>query len=179
MKETDFKFWYWFFKGSGGKSGIKRLFLDWWIFILIAIGIGLSFFAPLCLDQAASAILLPLIGILIGLSFAWSGNAQVLLQSKHIIALGDKHPGGYTEYVYIYQTAILAILVSLVLWTFAGLGIFDNFWPTPHRVVIYFFTKVLLYTWAGLTLRECWSVMLFTNWLLIANKTIESEGKNN
>lgn len=142
---NQFDYWHWFFKGSGGKPGYRRL-IDKWIFIHIPIGLVMSFLVPVCLEQAANAVLLPLAGIFIGLSFAWAGNAQALMQSDEIRLLSDHHEGGFVDYVYVYQTAILAILVTLVFWGLAGLQIFDARWPTANNKELYFAVKTILFT---------------------------------
>ena len=130
--------------------------------------------------MCANTVLLPLVGILIGLSFAWAGNAQAMLQTREIASLSDYHEGGFAEYVYLYQTAILIILITLVLWGFAGLKVFDSWWPTQTANYPYFATKAFLFMLASLTLRSCWQVIMGSQWMLLAQKKIKEHlGKDN
>jgi len=172
MNNNLIGFWQWFLKGSGGKSGYKRI-VNKWIFLHLLVGIVIAGLVKVDLSICANAVLLPLVGILIGLSFAWAGNAQALMQTSEIESLSDYHEGGFIEYVYAYQTAILIILVTLVIWGLAGLHIFDNRWPTSNAAVAYFAVKTILFLLASLTLRSCWHVVLGAQWMLLAQKRIK------
>lgn len=173
IQDRSLSFWWWLVKGSGGHSGLWRLFLNRWVILHLVIGVGLAFLVPVCLRQAASIVLIPLIGILIGLSFAWAGNAQALMQSSEIKELTKHHKGGFTEYVFIYQTAILVILVTLVVWALAGLSVFDDVWPTQGRRIWYFVVEAVIYALSSMTLRECWQVVLGTQVMLIVQTKIK------
>ncbi len=164
-------YWQWFWKGTGSKPGFHRL-LNIWLLIHLLVGLNLALLTPVNLEKAANVVLLPLVGIIIGLSFAWAGNAQALLQSDEIDKLSNFHKGGFFEYVYIYQTAILIIIFSLVLWAFAGLEIFDQVWPTEKNIIGYLLLKMLLFALSSLTLRECWHVVLGTQWMLLTQREI-------
>ena len=165
-------FWVWLFKGSGGKSGLRRLF-DRWIILHIGVGVLLAYLVTKPLVDCASSVLLPLAGIIVGLSFAWVGNAQALLQTSEIQDVADKHQGGYVEYVYVYQMAILLILTTLVGWSIAGLSVFDSTWPTPKCIYGYFTVKAVLFGLSSLALRECWHVVLGAQWLLLTQREIK------
>lgn len=169
-------FWSWLFKGSGNLSGIKR-FLDWWLVLHIIIGCTFSFLLPISLQDAAVTLLLPVAGIFIGLSFAWGGNAQALLQSSEIESMSSFKAGGYEDYVYTFQAAILLILVTLVLWAIAGLGLFDYVWPTASNYYPYLFVSFVLFFFSSLTLRECWHVVLGAQCLLLARFEIKNRNK--
>jgi len=121
------RYWTWLFRGLNGKSGIAK-FWDRWLFLHIIIAVILTLSISLPLDIVAQTMMLPLAGIFIGLSFAWAGNAQALLQSKEIEEIYQHHKDGLENYVYTFQTAILAILIALVGWGLAGLKAFDVTW---------------------------------------------------
>ncbi len=159
-------FWRWFFVGSGAGPGIRRFF-DIWLLVHISVGITASFVVPISLKQAGISLLLPLAGIFIGLSFAWGGNAQALLQTDEIKKLSAFRDGGYEEYIYTYQAAVLLILTALVGWGLAGLGIFDQVWPTISQGTFYHTVSALLFFLASVTLRECWHVVLGAQALLL------------
>jgi hypothetical protein len=160
-------FWRWFFRGTGGKAGFRRLINRWLLFHL-ALGAGLARIITIDLGTAANAVLLPLAGVLVGLSFAWGGNAQALLQASEIEKLAEKHEGGLSDYAFTFQAAILCVLLTLVLWGIAGLQIFDKAWPTAARPYTYFAVKTMLFTLSSLTVRECWHVVLGAQAMLLS-----------
>jgi len=167
MDTNLFKYWKWL-----RKSGYKRLFNRWLFFHFLA-GFIIAIIVQSKCEDAANTVLLPLAGIFIGLSFAWSGNAQALLQSKEIRKMAKKRKGGYKEYVYTFQTAILVIMVTIIGWGIAGLSVFDDVYPTTESRYLYFFVKWVLFTLTSLTVRECWHVVLGTQWLILAQSEIE------
>lgn len=172
MSFTKFSFWQWFFKGSGGIRGYRRL-LNWWILLHGCIGLFVAFGVDVNLGTAANSVLLPLAGILVGLSFAWAGNAQALMQTKEIDELSKYHEGGFTEYVFVYQTAILAILTTMVCWGLAGLGVFEKMVPETTYPMAHFVIKTSLFALSSLTVRECWHVVMGAQWMLLSQKEIK------
>jgi hypothetical protein len=160
-------FWHWFFCGTGGKAGFRRL-INVWLILHFAVGAGLARIISVDLGTAANAVLLPLAGVLVGLSFAWGGNAQALLQAGEIEKLAEKHRGGLSDYVFTFQAAILCILLTLVLWGIAGLQVFDQVWPTTGRSYSYHGAKVVLFALSSVTVRECWHVVLGAQWMLLS-----------
>lgn len=165
------KYWSWL-----ARAGWKR-FIDRWLALHFCVGIGLSSTVPVCASEAANTVLLPLAGIFVGLSFAWGGNAQALLQTDEIERLAEHRDGGITEYVLVYQTAILVILCCVALWGLAGLKLFDQTWPTPQNVRSYFAVKCVLYVSASVALRECWHVVLGAQHFLVLRSQIREEDK--
>lgn len=164
-------FWRWLTNGSGGLPGIRRI-VNRWLIVHFLIGVVLAAIVPIDLQAAASAVLLPLAGVLVGLSFAWAGNAQALLQTQEIESLSDFHPGGFIEYVYLYSLAILCILVTLAIWSLAGLRVFDAVWPTALHHKSYIAIKLLLFTLSSITPRECWHIVLAAQWMLLTRREI-------
>lgn len=162
------KYWHWLFAGQGFKS-----VLNVWLILHLIIGVLLALVVVPDLQTCSRAVLLPLAGIFVGLSFAWAGNAQALMQSREIDKLSQFHEGGFVEYVFVYQTAILSILVTLVLWGVAGLGVFDMVWPTKDHPSVYFILKAFLFVMASLTLRECWQVVMGASWMLRIQRRIK------
>lgn len=169
-------YWRWLLEGSGGKPGYTRI-VNGWLLVHVLVGFASALFVPVGLASSANTVLLPLVGILVGLSFAWAGNAQALLQSSEIQDLSEYHEGGFVDYVFVYQTAIFAILVTLVLWGFAGLEVFDSLWPTPVCSKAYVIVKSLLFSLISLTLRECWHVVQGAHWMLLAQREIKKSRK--
>lgn len=174
--EPVIDFWTWLLKGSGNKPGFRRLW-DLWLIVHLLLGVLLSVLLKSDLEMAAKTVLIPLSGIFIGLAFAWAGNAQSLLQSKEIHQLTKYHAGGYVEYLYIYQLAILIILTTLILWGLAALGMFDLQGALLKSAKWYFVTKTILFTLASLTIKVCWNVVLGTQMMLMVQKKIK-DNKN-
>lgn len=127
----------------------------------------MAFLLPVSLREAAISLLLPLAGIFIGLSFAWGGNAQALLQTREIENISDHKPGGFEDYIFTFQAAILLILTTLIAWGVAGIGIFDLVWPTMEWPGIYGVVVAVLFFLFSVTLRECWHVVLGAQAMLL------------
>ena len=170
-------FWKWMFIGSGAGPGIYRLF-NLWLLVHIFVGISLALLVPISLEESSNGLLLPLAGILIGLSFAWGGNAQALMQTDEIMQVASKHKGGFFEYLYAYQLAVLLILVSLTCWALAGLGIFDQVWPINQNTWQYNLISTILFSLASITLRECWHVIVGAQAMLAIRLTLNDRNKN-
>lgn len=170
-------FWRWFFIGSGAGPGIRRLF-DLWLTVHIAVGTTLSLLVPISLEVSANGLLLPLAGIFIGLSFAWGGNAQALIQTSEILQLASRRQGGFFEYLFAYQLAILLILISLTCWAIAGLGIFDQVWPVDRKSWQYKILSAGLFSLASLTLRECWHVVVGAQAMLAIRLALKEKQRN-
>ena len=174
MTNTPIKlsYWVWLAKGYYGEPGYQRL-LDLWLVLHLAVGGFLAWFIPIDLSLAANSVLLPLAGVLVGLSFAWAGNAQALMQVAEFQEMADFHEGGFVEYVFAYQTAILTILVTLVSWALAGFGIYDKIFPPKTCPYCYTIIKVTLFVLSSLTLRECWNAVLGAQWMLITQRQLK------
>ena len=170
-------FWRWLISGTGNGAGAKR-FIDWWLLLHVAVAGVLAYFLPISLKDAATSLLLPVAGIFIGLSFAWGGNAQALLQSKEIEEVSKFKDGGFEDYVYTFQSAILLILITLCLWAIAGLGFFDLFWPICPKSIQYKLIAFLLFFFSSITLRECWHVVLGAQTLLLVRFEVRKRNQN-
>lgn len=165
------KFWEWFFLGLEERSGLEELFINWWCIVHLIVGFVLAQSIDVSLDEAAQTILLPLAGIFVGLSFAWAGNAQALLQKKEIQKISLHLPDGIEAYIYIFQLAILVILVTLIAWGLAGLKIFSlQIFQAP---CVQLLIETCLYFLASLTLRECWHVVLGSQVLILARHKVQ------
>lgn len=93
------QFWRWLFLGLQDRPGYRQL-VNWWLVVHIAVGIAVAQLVGVSVHEAAQTFLLPLAGIFIGLSFAWVGNAQALLQESEIEKIAEYHPDGIRTYVY-------------------------------------------------------------------------------
>lgn len=170
------QYWKWFFRGiDGRKPGLFSMF-DRWILFHLIVAAGLTYLVPVSVKEAASTVLLPLASIFIGLSFAWAGNAQALMQTEEIEELSQHVPGGLQSYAYKFQTAILVILVTLCAWGLAGLGLFENQKSVCKHLPCDYLKHAVqgcLYFLASFTLRECWHVVLGSQIMLISRHSIK------
>lgn len=169
-------FWKWFFIGNKGKAGWKK-FIDLWLILHISVALLLTVAVSSPLNEAANSVLLPLAGILIGLSFAWGGNAQALIQTSEIEDLAKHHPDGAENYVYTFQSAIMILLVVLSLWGIAGLGVFENEFIKTN-VIAYNSIEFVMFFTASLALRECWHVVLGCHSLLVIRANFRRSKQN-
>lgn len=161
------KFWHWFFRElSGARAGWTRL-VDRWLILHVLVGFACAYLVPASLAEASRAVLLPLAGVLAGMSFAWIGSALAFLQSSEIEELAERLPGGLETYAYAFQTATLLLLMTLVGWGLAGLGVFDGpcFWNCGRTW--YKVPSVFLYASASISVRECWGVITGSQSLLL------------
>jgi hypothetical protein len=165
-------YWTWFFRGRNGDAGWRSVF-NWWLLWHVVVGLVISRLVVLPLNEAAKAVLLPMAGVFVGMSFAWVGTALSIIQTEEIDALAKEHPVGIESYVYTFQTAILILLISLTAWGIAGLGAFER----PCHLLCpwwgYAAMSVCLYAFASLTLRECWHVVLGSQMLLLYQRAIK------
>lgn len=164
------EYWSWLI-GRGVVKGGWRRFLDRWLLLHLVAGYLLATAVKTDIKSAANAVLLPLAGALIGLCFAWGGNAQTLLQTEEIEQLAKHRAGGLREYAFVYQTAILVVMACVVLWGIAGLGVFDDTWPKSSSKW-YFAAKFVLFFVCSLALRECWQVVLGAQKFLLLRASI-------
>ena len=118
------QFWCWLFLGLDSAPGYRQL-LNWWLAVHGAMGFAVAYLVPIEVCEAARVILLPMAGLFIGLSFSWVGNAMALLQDETIEEVAKHHPDGVASYLYTFQFAVLIIMVTLIVWGLAGLGVLD------------------------------------------------------
>jgi hypothetical protein len=175
MDQEDLSFWRWFGRGGRRKAGWGRLLWNGWTPVHCAVGVALGILVPLDLSACANAVLFPLAGVLVGLTFAWAGNAQGLLQTEEMQELARHRDRGLRVYVFTYQTTVLVLLFALVLWGLAGLGLFDLTLfgfrsPYPYTAV-----KCLLFCVTSVAVRECWQVVVGTHWTLLVKEHLAAE----
>ncbi|MEQ1856248.1 MAG: hypothetical protein ABL963_07255 [Longimicrobiales bacterium] len=141
----------------------------------LLLGAVIASVVPLSIQDSANAVLLPMAGIFIGLTFAWVGNAQALLLADEIEDLSENRDGGFTEYVFTFQLAVLTLLASLTIWALGGLGVFDQPCPFSCPTWSYWVMKTLLFASSSMALRECWQVVVGAHSLLLVRKAIRDE----
>lgn len=165
-------YWKWLFRGLNDKPGIHS-FLDRWLPFHIIVGVVLAFWVDIPLHESARALVFPLAGIFVGLSFAWAGNAQALLQTDEIEKLFPFTPDGIESYIYAFQTAILLILIVLVSWGLAGLKVFDF----CGNIILILIIEFFLFFLSSLAIRECWQVVLGSQMLILIRSKVREQQK--
>lgn len=169
-----YQFWRWFFRGLNDQKPGYRAFLDRWLLLHLLVGFAIAAIVQRPLSEVATSVLLPLAGVFVGLSFAWAGNAQAILQSPEIEELMRRHPGGRVEYVYSFQASILFILIALVGWGMAGFGFPElSSYPIAEKTYM-----GALFFVASMAVRECWSVVLGAQLLILARLEIRQRSSS-
>jgi len=166
-------YWGWFFRGTGPEPGYRTI-LNWWLFVHLAVGLIFGALVRVGLREAGSTVMLPLVGILVAVSFAFVGSAQAVMRTGEVRALALYVGGGYAQYIYTFQTCILVILVALIAWGCAALNVYDRFLSPETSPLVYFSFKATLFGLASLALRESWQVVMGTHLLLIAHDVMRS-----
>lgn len=160
-------FWTWLFWGIGtGKPGALKLLTPWLILDLSLAG-GIVFLAhPIQIVEIAKSITIPAAGILLGMTFAWSGNITALLSTDELSELAEVSQGKMSDYVYTVQFSILILFVSCILWIFAALGLCVN-------IIL----QLLLFFMSSMAIRQCWRTILFAQYMTICRDFISRQKK--
>lgn len=161
------QFWTWFFRGTSGKSGLIRVFDRWFLLHIVVAITCLELGETQDLPEMAKNIVLPFSGVLLGMTFAWSGNITALLSTNQLSKLSQYHPEGISVSVYIVQQSILITLSTCILWTFAALKIISSdFW------------RLIIFIMSSMSVRECWQTMLFAQYMTICRDFISKSDSN-
>ena len=169
------QFWRWLFRGLNHRPGYRQ-FISGWLVVQVAVSVGLALAVEVSIHDAARAVLLPLIAIFVGLSLAWVGNAQALLQEAEIEKLAKYHPDGIWTYVYTFQLAILVMLTTVVFWGLAALGVLSA--PFLCHDGVQFSIETWLYLLTTLTVRECWHVVMASQLLILSRYIIRKTNES-
>ncbi len=169
--ESKFSFWQWFFRGTANDGW--RLFVSINSLTHAVIAIILSTLIAKDLASIAGLVILPLAGVLVGMTFAWGANAYAIIQTKEIRLLAKQRSGGVSRYAYLYQLAILVILTTLILWGIIALFA-DKDFKKSSPICNFVFSFVLWFL-TSLSVNECWSTIEATRSLLMARIEIEGD----
>lgn len=168
-------FWEWFFKGSNANSkpGYRRLISKWLILDLV-IAVSFLLIINKSLSSIANKVFFPLLAVFVGISATWCSLARATIDTDEIRDLGEFHAGGYREYPYAMQVAVLTLLTTLVLWGLAATGIIDLIVISE----IYLVVSILLYALVSCSIRMCWQMIMYAqNLLIIKNEIIKKRNK--
>jgi hypothetical protein len=177
------KFWIWIIKGFDGSIPGYKYIINKYLVIHLFIGVILSIFIDTPIQQVSEKIIIPLTGILIGLTFSLIGNAQGFLQTEEIIQLSKNVKGGYIVYILNYQLSIFIILITSGIWFLLSIDIACPFnfiiWPIffESPIIIKIFKGIFFYSLISISIRESWSVIQSIYYLLIAKNKIYEKNK--
>lgn len=152
-------FWQWLI--DDWKAQMKLILGDRYVFfhILGALLFGIKIIDP---TKFATTILLPFASIIIGISFAWGGNAVALLSDGALQTIAEQHKKGFENYVYKFLLSILILLGTLVCWLFVATGIFCGTSSILSNIIFYFILML-----SSIALREVWHVILGVQYMLL------------
>ena len=166
-------FWNWLFKKDrDGDRGFRNL-LNFWVIFHISVGIFLSIYLKISLQDLTTKIAIPSSAILVGLSFAWAGRSASLFQDKAFSEFIIKDGAPVEGYIYSFQLSILTVLLFILLnfIIYSG-GLPISFGKNEYNILM---NPFLIYSMGSLALRECWGSILFVNKLTIQYYTVRKE----
>lgn len=172
--QRELAFWPWF-----ARTGVRTL-VDAWLVIHVGIGFALATAVTPALSQVAQNVFLPFASVLVGLAFAWGGNAMAVLQSRELHEIG-KQPvasDAYRDWVFQYQFAILVVMLVLVVWALAALGVTDRVAQLiPHQslTACRLAGRTAAFALSSVAIRESWSVVLGVHSMLLAQNRYRLE----
>ena len=158
-------FWAWM-RDRSERGGMKRWF-NWTLVVHTIIGVALAYVVPGELADRAKSVVLPLAGVLVGLTFAWAATAISVVSSpefRRIMAGSSQGVRGTANY---FQLAIFVVLGSTLLWAFVGLGPFSA-WPGAPVEIVNRIAAAFLFAVTSLAIAECWSAVNLTRLTLLA-----------
>ncbi|MBX7457194.1 hypothetical protein K3152_02945 [Qipengyuania sp. 1NDH17] len=164
------EFWPWFFKRTGRQTGLRAL-VSKWLILDIAVAAILTFFLRIDGFGFAEKALFPAASILVGMAVAWTARAAIIINDKDFRSKFVREENPIEDYVYGYQTSILILFSAIVYIAIMAAGGFDFYiWTNQaSRLASGFFMYALI----SLTIRECWSVINFTNLLSLLSASAE------
>ncbi len=170
------RFWKWFLFGLGAREksrpGYRRL-LSWFIVLDVMLGIGAMFLTDKSFEQLATSVLVPLAGVFVGVSLTWGGAAQSTMDSNELRMMGlARSDGEYADYPYAFQSAVLVIFTSLVLWGGAGMGLWDKIVKLAAGPWLRIVIGAILVGFISMSIRLCWQMILFSHELLLAKNEV-------
>ena len=182
-KEYFPEFKEWFFKGIDDKPGYKRM-LTWKLIKYIFIGIALSLIVNQSIIKISSISIIPLLSVLLGVTFAWIGNSHMLMVDKNVLQVISKRKGGLIEYLYTYQLAVLILLIILVFNILNGLEFYQlllNFIKFKIKLnmncisflrIIY---KTIIFSSLSYSVAIVWEIITISQWFYIIKSLVDKE----
>ena len=165
-------FWKWFlYPNHSRRTGYHLLFSKW---ILADISIATIMTNFLSIDGFAFAqkALFPAASILVSMAVAWTARAATVLNDKSFREkiVTDDNP--LEDYIYGYQLSILIIMSTVVYISIMAAGGFNC--SICEKRACTSASSFFLYFMLSTSIRECWSVVNFSNLLgLLHSKSVQ------
>lgn len=157
-------FWKWFLGFGGARPGVM-LILGWPTLIHASIAASLTFLLKSDGFDFALKALFPAASIFVGMSIAWTFRAATVLNDKGFRKKVINENNPIEEYLYGFQLSILILMFTVAYISLMAAGGF-NF----YIISVYWSIKLSsfwLYFLISMSVRECWSIVNFTNLLSI------------
>lgn len=165
INERYLSFWVWFFKGGyNATPGWKRLLSIRSTYICFIIAFFVARITKNPIEDIAASLFLPLIGIFVGLSFAWVDNMLNSLNSPAAkkMALANTESGGYRNYLFVLQNSVFVLLLTLIFWGLTGIGVFKSL--EEKKGIGFHVWKTFLFFMLSISIAECWGIIQGTIW---------------
>lgn len=157
-------FWHWFFHGVAKKPGYRRVANAWGVFHL-SVGGFAAFAVDVDFQDLAKSALLPLMAILVGLTFSWAGNVNSIMQTKEVQKFLEQK-GGALEYVFTFQLCILINIAVICAWCVPLLDL-PYLLPPGSRAIVERAMEAVLFAAVSLAVRTGWHAVVGSNMLLL------------
>ncbi|MEE9876530.1 hypothetical protein GS396_07130 [Stenotrophomonas maltophilia] len=157
-------FWHWFFHGVAKKPGYRRVANAWGLFHL-GIGGFAAFAIEVDFQDLAKSALLPLMAILVALTFSWAGNVNSIMQTEEVRKFLEEK-GGPVEYVFTFQLCILINIAVICAWCVPLLDL-PYLLPEKSRAAVVGAMEAVLFAAVSLAIRTGWHAVVGSNMLLL------------
>ena len=162
-------FWTWFLKGAEASKPGWRLLINRWLAVHALIGVLLTWTLSVSPYDFAGKALFPAASILIGMAVAWTSRAATILQDRSFrdAVVSDETP--LEDYLYGYQLSLLIIIAMVVVVALVAnrgfaLPVSEQFAARSTAFLMYFLISIAI--------RECWTVINFSNLLSILHSRV-------
>jgi len=116
-------------------------------------------------------VMLPLVSVLIGLAFAFTGISITTLQTEAGKALSKEHPVGTAQFANYFHLTVLILFATVASWTVAASGPYQI--EPAYLVAANRLTAFALGFLTAVALTECYGVMEAARLLVISKSEIE------
>lgn len=162
-------FWSWMVAKSGRKTGF-RLLITPWLLLDATVAAFLVEFLQIDGFAFAERALFPAASILVSVAVAWTARASFIISDDDFREKVIASDNPIEDYVYGYQLSILVLFSAIIYVAIMSSGGF-NFY-IHDRELSKFVSSFFMFLLLSLTLRECWSVINFTNLLSLLNAKV-------
>ena len=157
------------------------------------LDICIGFIGGMLLSEDISSfgpkVLIPISGILFGVTFAWVGTATALLSDPLVERVIASTREGIAAYIYRFQLSVLISLVTVVSWGIASAELSVNsfgpiFTLVPDEVtnisseMELYLTELFLFSLSSLCIRISWQTIIGSHALLLSRNVAITQQQN-